>query len=74
MSRGRRGGTGMCCCRVGRDGSVTLIGCVGAFPKEAGDVEIGYSTLPEFQRKGYATEAAAALLELAVGRMSVCCR
>lgn len=41
-----------------------LIGCVGAFPKEAGDVEIGYSTLPEFQRKGYATEAAAALLEL----------
>jgi [ribosomal protein S5]-alanine N-acetyltransferase len=41
----------------------TLIGAVGGFPKPEGDVEIGYSTLPEFQRLGYATEAAGALVE-----------
>ena len=40
----------------------TLIGCVGGFVKPEGDVEIGYSTLPEFQRKGYGTEAARALI------------
>ena len=41
----------------------TLIGAVGGFPKVEGDVEIGYSTLPSFQRKGYGTEAAMALVE-----------
>jgi RimJ/RimL family protein N-acetyltransferase len=40
-----------------------LIGAVGGFPKLEGDVEIGYSTLPAFQRKGYGTEAARALVE-----------
>ena len=40
-----------------------LIGAVGGFPKLEGDVEIGYSTLPSFQRKGYGTEAARALVE-----------
>jgi RimJ/RimL family protein N-acetyltransferase len=41
----------------------TLIGAVGGFPKLEGDVEIGYSTLPGFQRKGYGTEAAQALVK-----------
>ena len=41
----------------------TLIGAVGAFPKLEGDAEIGYSTVPSYQRQGYATEAARALVE-----------
>ena len=41
----------------------TLIGAVGGFPKLEGDVEIGYSTLPSYQRRGYGTEAARALVE-----------
>ena len=40
-----------------------LIGAVGAFPKLEGDAEIGYSTIPSYQRKGYATEAARALVK-----------
>lgn len=44
-------------------GQRTVVGVVGAFPKLKGDVEIGYSTLPEFQRRGYATEAAVRLVE-----------
>ncbi|HEX4154917.1 MAG TPA: GNAT family N-acetyltransferase [Acidobacteriaceae bacterium] len=40
-----------------------LIGAVGAFPKFEGDAEIGYSTVPAYQRCGYATEAAKALVE-----------
>ena len=40
-----------------------LIGAVGAFPKLNGDAEIGYSTIRSYQRQGYATEAAGALVE-----------
>lgn len=40
-----------------------LVGCLGAFPKPHGDVEIGYSTLPAFQRRGFATEAASTLVD-----------
>jgi len=49
----------------------TLIGAVGGFPKAEGDVEIGYSTLPEFQRLGYGTEAATALVEWLLSRKGV---
>jgi len=49
----------------------TLIGCIGGFPKDAGDVEIGYSTLPEYQRRGYATEAARALIDMLLTRETV---
>jgi RimJ/RimL family protein N-acetyltransferase len=45
----------------------TLVGAVGGFPKAEGDVEIGYSTLPEFQRRGYATAFARALVEWLLG-------
>jgi len=41
----------------------TLIGCVGAFPKEDGVVEMGYSTLPAYQRRGFGSEAARTLVE-----------
>lgn len=41
----------------------TLVGCVGGFPRADGEAELGYSTLPEYQRKGFATEAASAFIE-----------
>jgi [ribosomal protein S5]-alanine N-acetyltransferase len=44
-------------------GKRTLIGCVGGFPKPDGVVEIGYSTLPSFQRRGLGSEAARALTD-----------
>jgi ribosomal-protein-alanine N-acetyltransferase len=49
----------------------TLIGCVGGFVKPDGDIEIGYSTLLEFQRRGYATEASSALVEWLLKREGV---
>ncbi|WP_103931104.1 GNAT family N-acetyltransferase [Bryocella elongata] len=49
----------------------TLVGCIGGFPKEAGDVEIGYSTLPGYQRRGLATEAARALIDMLLTREQV---
>ena len=44
--------------------SNTLIGSVGGFAKPAGEVEIGYSTLPAYQRRGLATEATRALIAM----------
>ena len=41
----------------------TLVGAIGGFPRAMGDVEIGYSTLPGFQRRGYATASAQKLVE-----------
>ncbi len=40
---------------------VQLVGCIGAFPCAAGDVELGYSVVGSFQRRGLATEAAQGL-------------
>ena len=55
----------------GRAHRPLLIGCCGAFPRERGDVEIGYSTLPAYQRHGYATEAVNALVNWMLLRAGV---
>ncbi len=39
-----------------------LVGCLGAFPCAAGDVELGYSVVNSYQRRGLATEAARGLI------------
>ncbi len=43
-----------------------LIGAAGAFTPQPTDTdaEIGYSILPDYQRKGYATEAVQAIIQL----------
>ena len=48
------------------DGSRSLIGAIGSFWREAAPAEgeIGYSVLPPHEGKGFATEAARALIEL----------
>lgn len=45
----------------------TLIGNGGfkGFPDNRGDVELGYSILPAYQKKGYATEAVSGLINWA---------
>jgi RimJ/RimL family protein N-acetyltransferase len=43
----------------------TLIGTCGAFQPDEKSVMIGYSILPEHRRRGYASEAAKALIEFA---------
>jgi [ribosomal protein S5]-alanine N-acetyltransferase len=40
-------------------------------PGDDGTVEVGYGVLPEHQRRGYATEATAALVERAFGHPNV---
>jgi [ribosomal protein S5]-alanine N-acetyltransferase len=40
----------------------TLIGCLGAFAKPGGEVELGYSILPSFQRRGFGSEGAGTLV------------
>ena len=51
----------------------TLAGCGGfkGKPTEDGTVEIGYAMLPEFQRAGYATEAAGAFVRHAFSQPEV---
>lgn len=41
----------------------TLIGAVGGFPRAHGDVELGYSTLPAYQRRGFATAFVGTMVE-----------
>lgn len=48
----------------GRSVVVGICGFKGA-PDDKGEVEIGYSVVPEFQRRGIASEACEALLDLA---------
>jgi RimJ/RimL family protein N-acetyltransferase len=52
-------------------GRRTLVGAVGGFPKPNGDVEIGYSTLPAYQRKGYGTAFAGKLVDWLLTREAV---
>lgn len=40
-----------------------LVGCLGAFPCAAGDVEIGYSVVESYQRRGLGSEAALAFVD-----------
>jgi [ribosomal protein S5]-alanine N-acetyltransferase len=40
----------------------TLIGVVGAFPRNETEAEVGYGILSRWQRQGYATEATQALI------------
>ncbi len=51
------------------DGTRTLIGAVGSFWRETApaECEIGWGILPQFERRGLATEASRALIELIRG-------
>jgi RimJ/RimL family protein N-acetyltransferase len=57
----------------GAGGRKTAIGTCGfkGGPDGSGTVETGYSILPEHQRRGYAPEAVAALLDWAFGHPAV---
>ena len=48
-----------------------LVGCLGAFPCAAGDVELGYSVVDSYQRRGLATEAAQGLIGWLFGQAAV---
>ena len=45
-----------------------LVGAVGAHPKQDGEAEMGYSTLPQFQRRGFATQCAQTLVAYLLDR------
>jgi len=59
--------------RSGEGNPETLVGTCGykGKPSPDGTVEIGYSVLAEYQRKGYATEAARALVDRAFSHPKV---
>jgi [ribosomal protein S5]-alanine N-acetyltransferase len=55
-------------------GSPTLVGGGGFLgPPAAGEVQIGYSMLPQFQRRGIATEMVTGLVEWALQQGEVSC-
>ena len=49
----------------------TLIGTCGAFRPDPATVVIGYSILPDYRRRGYASEAAQALIDFALAQDGV---
>ena len=53
--------------------SRSVIGDIGFMgpPDEAGAIEVGYSVIPERRRRGYATEAARAIVDWALSQPSV---
>jgi [ribosomal protein S5]-alanine N-acetyltransferase len=55
------------------EGEATLVGAIGGHPKGDGVVEIGYSILPEFQRRGFATEGVRAQVEWLLQQRCVRC-
>ncbi len=59
--------------KADRDGPRALVAAAGYLgpPDAAGDVEIGYSVLPEWQRRGYASEIVQALVLRAFSRPAV---
>ncbi len=54
-------------------GKEILVGSIGfkGAPDATGTVEVGYSVLPQFQGRGYASEMAAALVDWALGQEGV---
>ncbi len=52
--------------RATEDEPAVLVGAGGYFgpPSEKGEVEIGYSVVPAFQRRGFATEIVKALVDI----------
>ena len=53
--------------------SGSVVGDVGFIgpPDEAGSIEVGYSVIPDRRRRGYATEAAGAIVEWALSQPDV---
>lgn len=51
--------------------SNTLVGTCGAFRPEPDTVVIGYSILPDYRRRGYASEAAQGLIDFAFAQDGV---
>lgn len=52
---------------ISAGGNATLVGSIGykGPPDSSGAIEMGYSVLPQFQRRGYAVEMAAGLIDWA---------
>jgi len=57
---------------IERDGGVVVgdVGFIGP-PDETGSIEVGYSVIPDRRRRGYATEAARAIVEWALSQPGV---